>query len=310
MRKAHLLLLVPLVVCLLAGCGGGDATRMTWVEDSACTLYGVCALRTGRAWAVGKGGAILHDDGPSPEGVPGDTRRWTEQESGVTVDLKAVTALESGQAWAVGDRGTILFNDGSGWLRQESGTDAELTGVSALDGRHAWACGWGETILFYDGQGWERQSGGDAVLRCVDALDSDHVWAVGSGGTILFYDGHGWSRQESGTGEELTGVSALSGEDAWACGLNGTVLHYDGRWRGVRSGDEMFRGLEVVDERDLWVVGYRTRAFSITPGSVVLRYSGSWENVEIDSNLYPTGVSARSDVWVSGLSGVAIGSVR
>jgi len=72
----------------------------------------------------------------------------------------------------------------------------------------------------------------------------------------------------------------------------------------------MLRGISVAGKNDVWVVGYLTQALATTPGSVVLRFDGRWQEQAVDPRLYPTGVSAQKAIWVAGLGGVARGEPR
>ena len=217
-------------------------------------LYGVCALATNSAWAVGgsdHGGA----DGAI---VYYDSTGWTVQADGLANALFGVCAVATNSAWAVGARGTILHYDGHRWRPQNSGTAQWLYGVTALNASNVWAVGFGGTILHYDGTNWGPQASGTAWrLRAVSAADAANVWAVGDQGTLLQYDGRSWSPQDSGSTAHLLGVSARTATDVWAVGRQSAVLHYQGTvWRpqpATTAPDETFTGVIALEGGAVWV---------------------------------------------------------
>jgi hypothetical protein len=307
MKRLSAFILVLLVTPVLAGCGTGGSVKVEWSQDTSYSLFGVSVTETGRAWAVGIDGVIIScrksGDHETADGGSG----WRREESGTRKTLNDVFALDENHVWAVGDGGTVLFYDGKGWLFQDSGTDIQLNSVTGIDNRHVWACGWGGVVIFFDGSTWSKLRTGSSVLTGISSFDESHVWAVGSNGLILFYDGSSWHEEQSGTYAELTDVVAIGPRETWACGLRGTVLEYDGKWHSRRTGEEMFQGISVSPERDIWVGGYTTRGYCDNTGSQILRYSDSWESVSIDQNIFPTGLAVENGVWVSGLGGVVRG---
>ncbi len=68
---------------------------------------------------------------------------WTEQNSGVSENLRDVYFLNSNTGWAVGDNGTILFtsNGGVTWSTQTSGVTDQVRAVHALDELTAYVVG-------------------------------------------------------------------------------------------------------------------------------------------------------------------------
>ena len=66
----------------------------------------VLALNSTSAFVVGENGKIYHtiDSGAN----------WSEQDSGVILDLNAIEF--NNQAIAIGDSGTVLINEGDSWI--------------------------------------------------------------------------------------------------------------------------------------------------------------------------------------------------
>jgi len=152
-------------------------------------LYGVDALSSSDAWAVGgmhgqsEGtGVIVHWDGMdwSPFASP-DTGYW----------YHAVDIVATDDAWAVGGNGSILHWDAGSWTAETSPTTERLLGISMVPG-----------------------------------TDGNRGWAVGENGILLFWDGVQWGERPSPVGSRLTAIEMVSGTEGWAVGAAGTILRY------------------------------------------------------------------------------------
>ncbi len=103
------------------------------------------------------------------------------------------------------------------------------------------------------------------------------VWACGDAGKIYRSDdgGHTWSAQNSGTVQNLKGISAYDKDNALCCGANGTILYtHDGGATWSASADPDVTGAN--DWRDVfmatpligWAVSYASRIVKTTDGGV------------------------------------------
>lgn len=80
----------------------------TWVPvpvQSQAFLYGVTAINSGEAWAVGSQGTILHYT----------AGQWSIVPSLTSATLRGISMLSASEGWAVGDGGTILHFSGGTW---------------------------------------------------------------------------------------------------------------------------------------------------------------------------------------------------
>ncbi len=163
-------------------------------------MYGISAVNSTTAWAVGAAGFIWKTT---------DGQGWTQQTSNSDVALQDVDAVNADVAWVVGDSGTILktTDGGTTWIAQTSGTTENLRRVAAVDGSVAWTVGTGGIILHTidGGTTWTRQfSGTTASLQGLAAVDTNTAWVAGDGGTLL-------RATDGGTGAwtapAITGVS-------------------------------------------------------------------------------------------------------
>jgi len=241
----------------------GSATGWTAVAspnlpvDTA--LYGVAALASDNAWAVGGSvfepyqSVVEHWDGASWSIVPAASF------PGI---LYAITALGPNNIWAVGTQeypGPMLIEhwDGASWTAR----------YQLVAGRF----------------------GGN--LRSITALGPNDIWAVGyywGAGRVeytltMHFNGHVWRQVQSPSPltsfEEdqnwLTSVTATSSKDAWAVGFDRgldspqtstagrtLITHWNGtRWSVVPSPDpsstngNALWGVTAVSASNVWAVG-------------------------------------------------------
>jgi len=237
--------------------GWTSVASPTFSADSA--LYGVSALASGDAWAVGGSvfepnqGIVEHWDGASWSNVPAASF------PGI---LYAVDAVGPNDIWAVGTRsypGPMLI---------------EHWGGSA----------WTATYQLVAGR-----FGGN--LRSVTALAPNNVWAVGyywGAGRVestltVHFNGHVWRQVQSPSPltsfEEdqnwFTSVTATGPNDVWAVGFDRgrdspqtstdgrtLIAHWNGsRWRVVPGPDpsstngNALWGVSAVTSSNVWAVG-------------------------------------------------------
>jgi hypothetical protein len=215
-------------------------------------LYGVAALPSGEAWAVGyryTGGyqaLILRWDGVrwSPMQVPAAGYR----------KLTGIVARSASDLWAVG----YDFTFGRGYQ---------------------------PISLHWDGIAWRtvrfpRVAGANAYLNDVTSTPSGDLWAAGQqlvqGVTqplVAHWDGQAWSLVPSPPLEPdynfLEGIQALSDDDVWAAGYStladrdvSFAEHWDGaRWSLVSlpqapGGGNLVWDLAADDGGNLWAGGY------------------------------------------------------
>jgi hypothetical protein len=220
------------------------------IGTNASILYGVAAVRSNDAWAVGfgnnSGGAsgkvlIAHWNGTAWKRVrsPSTHRAGSE--------LVAVEVVSPNDVWAVGNAGNSTL------------------------------------VEHWNGMRWRivpsPNGSGPSALAAVTAISANDIWAVGAseeGGTLTeHWNGTAWSVVPSPDGDlpesYLSGVAALAGNDVWAVGasydpISGggptLSLHWDGsKWvRAVTPSpdpDYDFLGgaTRVPGAQTIWAVG-------------------------------------------------------
>jgi hypothetical protein len=216
-------------------------------------LYGVAALPSGEAWAVGY--------------------RFTNG------GYQALILHWNGSVWDVADVPKIAYR--------------KLTSVVALGPNDVWAVGYDFTLsdgyqpaaLHWDGRRWRSvppvQVGtGSGFLNGLTVTPSGDLWAVGyrmEDGVPqpLFerWDGGSWSMVESphlNSGYNfLNGIQAVSDDNVWAAGyrqLGGGDVTFLEHWNGVRwqvvstpnvpGGGNLLWDIAVDGDGGLWAGGY------------------------------------------------------
>ena len=166
--------------------------RVSWTQSltPSHALFGVWALDSSHAWAVGQTGAIWFYNGST----------WSAQSSGVSTPLEAVFGIDAAHVWAVGDSGTILFWDGATWATQASPLSTSLLALWGTDASHIWAVGQ-SAILFWNGATWALQKDLTAtpgtVLNGIAGTNATHLRAAGFQGSspyaLVSTDGLTWT---------------------------------------------------------------------------------------------------------------------
>jgi hypothetical protein len=229
------------------------------VGSGANFLYGVDALSSTDAWAVGDSSA------GEPLIMRWNGTQWNvviTPDVGVNARLTDVEAISANDVWTVGryladdetqEQALILHWNGTAWTQTivgESGiADSLLRGVSAVAANDVWAVGeasastsTGQALtLHWDGTQWAEVSTGFAAtmstLYAVDAVATNSVWAVGSyhNGAeqtlTLRWDGSNWndvgSPNVNSQRNVMYAVAAAATNDVWSVGQyanNGTTL--------------------------------------------------------------------------------------
>ncbi len=207
-------------------------------------LYGVKALSSSEAWAVGNYGAIYH--------TTNGGKTWEARESGTKSPLFSVDFADEQHGWAVGKSGEIRATTDGGrtWTRQHSPIDTSkhFFKVRAVDARTVWAVGdWGAVAETTDGGGtWEDRSLPklhvlaseradrqdnlvleDVILYDVAWPDAQHGYIAGEFGTVLATADGGatWVKRTLPTDKTLFGVTFKTPEEGWVVGIDGLVIH-------------------------------------------------------------------------------------
>ena len=215
-------------------------------------FYGVSALSTSNAWAVGNGylNGYYRTRAEHWNGTAWSIKATPNVGTNDLEQLESVAAISSNNVWAVGysqlfsSYSTILMHwNGMKWklvASPDPGTDNRLYGIAALSSKNLWAVGSTDgnmLILHYNGSTWSRVTVANRVGDTQDHLlavarvpGTGQLWAVGEGfggsGWVtlaLRYSGGHWSvvaSQDRGTTPQLDGVAAISPTNAWAVGYD------------------------------------------------------------------------------------------
>jgi hypothetical protein len=234
------------------------------ISPTANDLYAVKMVNDNEAWAVGKGGTILHY-------INGN---WINETNPKTsgVDFTGIDVTESGDAWAVGGS-TIIHYNGSQWESfpySGGGTLNAIDMISANDGFAVGSQPNGDALIMrYTGGSWQPiESKIGEALNTVNALGPSEVWVGGKSRllgppAIYKYDGNKWGKARfnedtilgsiigkikpwDGT-YEVKAIKMLNSSQGWAVGEYSPVLS---SLRGKRG--FMFRYDSV---KDTWVRG-------------------------------------------------------
>lgn len=194
-------------------------------KNDVPVLYSVAFPNKKQGWVVGDAGRILHSEDGG--------KTWRRQESGTQDELVHVKFINDKRGWVVGAKGTILYTDDAGrtWERQTSGTTQHLYHIETRGKENAWIVGDKGTILRSGNAGlsWERVAVDTTQnLLNVAFANDKQGWIIGWNGTILRSGdgGKNWIGQESGTRNNLYGISA-SKREVWVVGADGLVLKYN-----------------------------------------------------------------------------------
>jgi hypothetical protein len=243
-----------------AACGAGfdGCGELGWkslASHSQGALAGIWGTGPRDAFAVGRGGAILHWDGES----------WTAMTSPTNLDLFAIWGSARDNAFAVGSKGTILHWDGATWSPTTSPTTTTLMGIWGTGAADVFAVGGpafeagGGIILHWDGGAWSQMAAPKTSdLHAVWGSGPNDVFAVGWTASVLHWDGTAWSAMASPEWALLNTVWGTGPNDVFAAGFIG-MLHWDGtRWSTqsfAASSAPWFRGIWGSGPDDVYVYG-------------------------------------------------------
>ncbi|MCY1061086.1 hypothetical protein [Nannocystis sp. SCPEA4] len=263
-------------------------------------------IRTGAvAAALGLGDAGCDDE---DECFPDNHVELVREQSGVEVTLRGVVMSESGAAVAVGDRGTIIRRSDDAWSEQASGVDVDLLAIASPHPTSAkmLAVGAGGTILrsLDGGESWKSiASGTSAELDAVWMAERDGLAiAVGDGVVVRSENaGFTWSMGQvpEGVGT-LRGVAGREG-DVVAVGDDGLVLRsVDAGVTWVRVASGTTDDLLAIALDSYWypIEDERPTRFRITGADGSVRQfteAGDWE--DFGHQAAPIVAMSRDGAW-------------
>jgi photosystem II stability/assembly factor-like uncharacterized protein len=230
----------------------------------ANVLYGVTALNSSKAIAVGASGALEQYNGTA----------WSIATSGLSSNINAVHFYNERNVWAVGNSGKALKYNGTTWTQNNNSSTSALYCVAVADSTNIWAAGANGKLIKNNGSTWSTQSSGIYVdIKGISFASPTKGVLVGTYGTISVYNGTSWAEQTAVFSNDFYGVYMLDATTAWAVGSSGTIVKYNGStWTQVTSGTTAtLRSVYFTSATDGWAAG---------DGGVLLHYNGtSWSTV-------------------------------
>ncbi len=246
-------------------------------------LLAVWPVSDTEAWAVGRGGTLVH-------GVDGG---WSSSSRLGAVDLMAIAAgADAGTAYAVG-RGLLATHANSTWTASGFATSSTpLNGVWTSAGVTR-VVGPASNIYVL-GTSTPEPSGTPQVLNSIWGNDTA-LWAVGTSGSIVRRADGQWSESPGGVARNINAFWGTDDRDLWAAGDNDLVMRREAsRWSPVAPPEQgTFRAL--WGRGDLLLVAENSPTATGSSGKVHLLQNGQWTQ----STSFQSGVNA---LWGTGLA--------
>lgn len=279
---------------------------------SGGNLAGAWADSTGRLVAVGEKGTVARYERP-----------WQEQNSGVSMTLRALWGHGPTDLFAVGDN-YLLRWDGKQWGSTQvtvkgTASSATLTGLWGSSATDLLAVGnftrsEGQ-IYAYNGATWSEAKGGSTSmgmpLYAVWTSGAKDSYAAGSStissvAPILYSDGSGWKNHQRSAAVTTRDLFGFAGTKVYAVGSGGTIQSwgYSGTsWSKETSGvTSQLNGVWGASASSLVAVG--EKGVILTKNTTGTTWTRASSNTTAD--LYEVWGSLASDVYAVGASGAVV----
>jgi hypothetical protein len=193
------------------------------------TYYGVAAVGTGEAWAVGQHRSDTLGAEPIVRhfclgGGPCATATPVVSNPQSTI-FTAAASTAPNDVWVVGYDalgGLIEHWNGTTWTQMPHDPIGQIQAVAAQVPNEAWAAG-SAGILHYDGTTWNSVSAPAYDYTGIAIQSQSSIWAVSSSG-IVYGDSSSFGAVTSPSGATGIALDLANGTDLWAVGPN--LLHY------------------------------------------------------------------------------------
>lgn len=299
----------------LAGDGGTvaffDGRAIAAVDSGTeSDLHGIATSKDGRVvWAVGDSGTILTFAGSAWTPVP--------LSSGTRELLRAVWISNEGRhVWIAGDNGTVLHYEGDSAESMQRGTPRGLTKMEipqsptlytvwGQNESDVWVAGDGRSLYHYETGRFvpKMPSSLSTTFHGMAGQDSEGT-VVGDAGGILRRINTSFSGENSHTTNDLYAVWRSS-SGMWATGRYGTVLNLpqgstlDWTPQQVSTTANFFAGAEING-----IEGSPQMLIAGSSGALRAYRQGSWEPIDVTSNLRDVWASSANDIWAVGDSAI------
>ncbi len=148
-------------------------------------------------------------------------KSWEKQ-----IEGGPVTAVSANECWALNPKKSLLHTTdaGSTWTETQIHTNDHLIGPPVIKGSEVWILS-SECVYHSNDNGrtWQqalRVNPKKLTLNAIGFADNHSGWVVGNNGTILYTDngGQSWSRQESKVKDDLKGLTVIDQKTVWIVG--------------------------------------------------------------------------------------------
>lgn len=240
------------------------------ISPTTNDLYATKMVSDTEAWAVGKGGTILHY-----------LNGYWIDESAVAAagadDLTGVDVTESGDAWAVGGSSILKYNGGK-WEKFPFTAGGTLKAIDMVSSNDGWIVGskadGDALVLRYTGGSWQPvETKIKEQLNTVSALGQSEVWVGGKsrvlGAPAVFkFDGNKWEKGRF-TSDTILGS------------LVGAIKPWDGTYE--------VKAIKMLNSSQGWIVGEYSPVLSTLRGKrgFMFRYDSVkniWERGTYDKS--------------------------
>ena len=239
-RIAKFSLVLGLILLFLTPSLGSEEKKDTgWDQVPISTdndFNDVLALNSTSAFIVGENGKIYYTNNSG--------NNWSEQESGVILDLNAIDF--NNQAIVVGDSGTVLINNGISWI------DNSIEGAGNLY---------------------------DLSIPYFESLEASVIFVSGTDGEIWKWNGTSWQDLSNltGTTNDIYAIDFVNQNEGFAVGANGLIIAtVDGgsSWE-IRDSPEEFRDFSFYDVIIFGYQGNPVSAIIVGENGTVIQSSGT-----------------------------------
>jgi photosystem II stability/assembly factor-like uncharacterized protein len=230
---------------------------------------------------------------------------WSVGTSGVISDINAVHFVSPKSAWAVGKSGTTIKYNGKTWSSISNSSSTTLYSVFALDSNMVYAGGaYGSLFKSTDGANWSRVNTGSVEdVRGISFANASEGVIVGTSGSISMFNGTSWKAQSSATfTNDFYGVQMLNSKTAWAVGSEGTIVKYNGT-----TWSPVTSGTTST-LRSVYFTS-PTNGWAVGDSGVVVKYDGtSWSAVSsgTKNTLNSVSFSDENNGWAVGAAGTIL----
>jgi len=242
-------------VMLSSGTGQFLQNSPAWIADWPITnppssIFDLWGTSNVDLFAVGSGGAILHDDG----------RGFVSMNSGVSADIRRVWGISSNEVYAVGKGGTVLRYDGTLWNPIDLGVTVDLLGIGGSSSSDLWIAGAQGTLFHFDGLAWAQVDLGTVeTLLALDVAAVNEVYVLSGDNQLHTFNGATWTTEDLGvpTGINLFLDVWSQGGDLLLVGTDGLAARrVSGVWQSVDLGSSSTHyGIFGFSNQDIFVFG-------------------------------------------------------